>query len=236
MDDDLQLWTVRVFDDASARVTLPVRERWVPERPRARRSDFRFVALVSVAAATVLGVVLLSELAERTVPAARQPTPSGYVLVPGGSEAETWGKVWSVSGHVAVLRPTWIPFPAEITNYSVETSSRGLTRYSVAYLRAADRTYRLLFVAEGPDIQQGKLGPGEESENVVVRGRNAQLVTSPDGVLRVIWTEGDLRYTVQASAGTTRSNLLFIVDSMSPVTGESGAPRDGAPIVPPGGP
>jgi hypothetical protein len=225
MDEDLQLWTVRAFDDASVRIALPAPDRWVPQGRRASTGDLRFVALAAVAAAVALGIVLLSGLTERTVPAAPRATPSGYVLVPGGSEAETWGTVWSYSGHAAVLRPTWLPFPVEVTNYSVQTSSRGLTRYLVGYVRSADRTYLLLFVAEGPDVLNGQRGPGERSDDLVVRGHGAQILTSTDGTLRIIWTEGDLRYTVQATPGTTRDDLIRVVESMAPVTDDSGAPR-----------
>jgi len=224
MDADLQLWTVRAFDDASARIAVPARERWVPQGPRGSRSDLRVVALVAVAAAVAFGVVLLSGLAERSVPAAPRPTPSGYVLVPGGSEAETWGTVWSSSGHAAVLRPTWLPFPVEVTTYSVETSSRGLARYLVGYVRATDRTYQLLLIAEGPDILQGRRGPGEGTDDVVVRGTAAQLFTSPDGTLRVVWTEGDLRYTVQ-SADLNQATLIKVADSLTPVLDSNGSVR-----------
>jgi hypothetical protein len=235
MDEELQLWTVRAFDDASARVALPAPDRWVPRRARESAGELRFFAFVACAAAVALGIVLLSGLSERRVPAAPRPTPSGYVLVPGGSEAETWGKVWSFSGHAAVLRPTWLPFPVESTSYSVETSSRGLTRYLVGYARGAERTYRLLLIAEGPDVRQGQRGPGERPDDLVVRGHDAQLLTSPDGSLRIIWTEGDLRYTVQAMAGINADDLVRVVESMSPVTDESGAPRE-LPIGPPAKP
>jgi hypothetical protein len=68
MDEDLQLWTVRAFDDASARVALPPVERWVPQD---RAKEFRLTAFAVIAAALLVGVVLVSGVTDRVVPAGR---------------------------------------------------------------------------------------------------------------------------------------------------------------------
>jgi uncharacterized protein DUF4367 len=144
-------------------------------------------------------------------------------MTPGGSESETWGKVWSSSDHAAVLRPTWLPFTIDVTktNYHVETSGRGLTRYLVLYTRASGPAPQLLFMAEGPDVIAGQRGPDESRDDVVVRGQGAQLLTSPDGTSRVVWSEGGIRYTVQGFQ-LTRGELLKIVESLMPVLDANG--------------
>lgn len=221
MHEDLQLWTVRAFDDASARIALPPVERWVPRERRTM--EVPLTAYAVIAAALLVGVVVFSGLADRIVPAAPRPTPSGYSMTPGASEAETWGNVWSASGHAAVLRPTWLPVTIDVskTNYHVQTSGGGLTRYIVLYTRAADVTPQLLLMAEGPDILAARRGPGERSDDVRVRERSAQLLTTDDGTMRVIWSEGDVRYTVQ-SFHLTRDELLKIAESLMPVVAADG--------------
>ena len=47
MDDEMQLWTVRAFDDASALVPLPPRERWIPKDVRPERTTPALMAGVA---------------------------------------------------------------------------------------------------------------------------------------------------------------------------------------------
>jgi hypothetical protein len=225
MDDELQLWTVRVFDDAAGRIPLPPRERWIPlERSRPVRPP---LALIWVAAAAVaLALIVASGLPGRIVPAAPRATPSPLVLVPAQSEDETWGKAWAVSRAAQVLRPTWLPFTPEITTYSIVTSS-GLEEYVVGYVTDRDRVPQMLFIADNManPSHYGRLAAGETTRTVTLRGVEGQLITGADGALRVVWSEAGLTYTVQGAVGTTGADLLRVVDSLRPVTNAKGDVR-----------
>jgi hypothetical protein len=231
MDDRMERWTVTAFDDAAARIPLPPRERWLP-RDRRGRTPFGAIALTAAAIALTIGAAWLV-MDGRIVPAApsARPAPSGLIpLAPGGTEAQTWGKVWSVTTGATVLRPTWLPIADSDTSYSVETGSRGLHRYVVGYypknvFPPGPRPFRLLFIAEGPDVLPPTRGPGETSEDVTVRGQSGRLLTATDGAPRVIWTEDGIRYTIQAVAGISASDVLRIAESLKTVTDADGTTR-----------
>src|SRR5205823_1040706 len=125
MDDEMQLWTVRAFDDASALVPLPPRERWIPKDVRPERTTPALMA-VAIAILLAFGLALWFGFSDRLVPAssAKPIPPGGMVLVPGSSESSTWGGVYEHSLGATVLRPTWLPFEVEKTNSSVVTGGR----------------------------------------------------------------------------------------------------------------
>ena len=229
MNDDLELWTVRAFDDAAARVPMPARERWVPEHARSDGRPLSF-AFVAVVAAIALGTALVLAQQGRIVPAfGPKPTPSGYVLLPGGTDAATWGTVWSLARGAQVLRPTWLPIQGDAL-YDVVTTDAGLNRYYVGYARSEgiifpSRTIPLFLSAESLTIPAPRLGPGEHRDDVVVRGHDATLITAADGGVRVVWVEGDLRYTIQAQSGITREDLMRVAESLSPVVDAAGNVR-----------
>ena len=225
MDDELQLWTVRAFDDASSRIALPPRERWIPTE--SRRPAVLPIGLIAAAAAAavILAVALASGIPGRIVPAAPRTTPSLLVLVPSESEGQAWGKAYSVSVGSPVLRPTWLPFVPEVTNYSIQTGSSGLVEYVVGYITARDRVPQMLFVADRmPNPSHyARLATGETMRTVTVRGFEGQLVTGTDGALRLVWSEADLTYTVQAAPGISDTDLMRVVDSLRRVTSDTGA-------------
>jgi hypothetical protein len=94
MDEDLQLWTVRAFDDAADRVTLPSRERWIPAARGPSRRDFPIFAVV-VAGLVLLGIALWAAVPGRIdvgAPAsvgdkAQQPMPSATAAAANGCDA-----------------------------------------------------------------------------------------------------------------------------------------------------
>jgi hypothetical protein len=52
------------------------------------------------------------------------------------------------------------------------------------------------------------------------------LITAADGKPRVIWTENEVRYTVQAvSPSISSADVLRIVEGLAPVVNTSGAIR-----------
>ena len=225
MDDETQLWTVRAFDDASHRVPLPPRERWVPTKVQPRPA-ISVIVVAAIALLLAVGLVLWFGSGERLVPASSpNPTPSGLVLVPGSSEDSTWGGVYEHSLGATVLRPTWLPFTVERTNSSVATSTR-FVDYGVGYV-TNDSQPLLIFLAESLDQLPSQLAPGEHATDITVRGgRDARLITAPDGRPRVIWTENEIRYTVQAvSIKISAADLLRIVEGLAAVVNPSGAIR-----------
>jgi hypothetical protein len=231
MDDKMEHWTVTAFDDAAARIALPPRERWLPVDRRTKAS-LPMMVLTAVALALTVGAALWLVADGRIIPAApsAKPTPSNVIpLTPGGSEAQTWGKVWSVSRSAGVLRPTWVPVTDFDTSYTVETSDR-FYRYFVGYypknvFPSGPRPWHLLFIAEGPDVLKSRHGAGESSENVTVRGQAGELITAADGGLRVVWMENDIRYTIQAEVRIRANDLLRVAESLVPVVDGDGRTR-----------
>jgi hypothetical protein len=232
MDDKMERWTVTSFDDAAARIALPPRERWLP-MDRRSRSSLPAMVLTASAIALTLGLALWLVVDGRIVPAApsAKPTPSNLIrLAPGGSEAQTWGGVWSRSQGATVLRPTWLPFTDFNPSYDVVTTSRGLYRYLVGYYPKnvfpdGPRPWHLLFIAEGPDVLKPQHGIGESSANVTVRGQTGELITATDGGLRVMWMENDIRYTIQAAVGISGTDVLRVAESLVPVVDGDGNTR-----------
>ena len=225
-NDEMQLWTVRAFDDASARVALPPRDRWVPAEVQRERAA-PVLAAATIAILVAFGVALWLGFSDRLVPAssAKPIPPGGMVLLPGSSESSTWGGVYEHSLGATVLRPTWLPFDVEKTNSSVLTGGRFIN-YGVGYV-TNDYQPELFLLAEALDTPAPVLGPGEHSTDVTVRGgRDARLITAPDGRPRVIWTESEVRYTVQAVSTTiSQADLVRIVEELAPVVNTSGAVR-----------
>jgi hypothetical protein len=229
MDDKMERWTVTSFDDAVARITLPPRERWLPAGRRAKAS---LPVLVLTAAAILLTVGIALWLIEdsRIVPAAPSATPAAPTMIPltpGASEAETWGKVWSVTQGVTVLRPSWLPLTDFDTSLTVVTTSRGLYHYFVSYhpknvFTPGVRPSHFMFIAEGPDVPKTLPGFGESSASVTVRGQTGQLITASDGGLRVVWMENDIRYTVQAAVSIAAGDVLRVAESLRPVVDVEG--------------
>jgi len=220
MDDKMERWTVTAFDDAVARITLPPRERWLPERRS--RSALPATALTFALAAIVLGVALWLVVDGRIVPAApsAKPTPSNLIrLAPAGTEAQTWGKVWTDSLGAAVLRPTWLPISSSDVREDVTIAAGRLHRYVVGYYSQTifppdPRSLQLLFIGEGPDVLKSRPGAGESVVNVTVRGLAGDLITATDGGFRVVWMEGDFRYTIQAAAGIPANDVLRCAESL----------------------
>lgn len=233
MDDRMERWTVTAFDDASALIALPPRERWLPADPRPT-SRLRALALTAGVLALLFGVASWLVAEGRLVPAAPQPTPAGALpLVRGTSEPQTWGTVWSSSLGAAALRPTWLPISNSVAGSNVTTSAGRLHRYSVGYYAEplfGPRSIPLLFLGEGPDALPSRLGPGEHQADVTVRGQSGKLITGDDGAqfpIRVTWIEGGIRYTINAAKGISAGDLLRVAESLRPVVDANG--RVGTP-------
>jgi hypothetical protein len=224
MNDEMEIWTVRAFDDASARVQLPPRERWVPAEVQ-RDHAAPVLAAATIAVLLALGVALWLGFSDRLVPASSpKPSSVGLLLVPGTSEDSTWGSVYEHSLGATVLRPTWLPFAVEKTNASVVTGNR-FGNYGVGYV-TNDYKPLLILLAESLDQPPSQLAPGDHASDVTVRGRDARLVTASDGRPRLIWTENEIRYTVQAvSTAISSGDLLRIAEGLTAVVSPSGATR-----------
>jgi hypothetical protein len=234
MDDKMERWTVTSFDDAAAQVTLPPRERWLPADRRAKTS-LPTLVLTAAAVALTVGIALWLVADGRIVPAApsANPAPSNAIPLtpgtPGASEAQTWGKVWSISQGATILRPSWLPATDFDTSYDVVTTTR-FYRYMVGYypknfFPLGARPWRFLFIAEGPDVVKSRPGFGESSTNVTVRGQIGELITATDGGLRVVWMENEIRYTIQAAVGIPASDILRVAESLVPVNDGEGNTR-----------
>jgi hypothetical protein len=229
MDDKMERWTVTAFDDAAARIALPPRDRWLPADRRSR-SSLLLTQLTFALVAMVLGVALWLVADGRVVPASSsaKPAPSNVIrLVPGGTEAQTWGGVWSRSMGATVLRPSWLPETDLSPSYDVVTTSKGLYRYMVGYypkivFPAGPQPWHFLFIAEGAEVLPPRLGPGDSAENVNVRGQTGQLITATDGEVRVVWMENGIRYTIQAGSGIPASYVLRVADSLVRVVDSDG--------------
>ena len=233
MDDKMERWTVTAFDDAAVRITLPPRERWLPA-DRHPRSSWLPMAMTAAVVALVVGTALWLVADGRIVPAApsAKPTPSNLILLaPGGTVAKTWGKVMSMSMGATVLRPTWLPETDLDASYDVMTTSRGLYRYVVGYypknvFPPGPRPPQLLFIAEGADVLKPRPAAGESVVTVTMRGGlTGDLITAPDGGVRVIWMENDIRYTIQAITGIPATDVLRIAESLAPVIDAEGTTR-----------
>jgi hypothetical protein len=229
MDDKMERWTVTAFDDAAAQITLPPRERWLPAERRSR-SSLPSTALSFALVAIVLGVALWLVADGRIVPAApsAKPTPSNLIrLAPGGTEAQLWGKVWSMSMGATVLRPTWLPETDLNPSYDVMTTSKGLYRYMVGYypknvFPTGPQPWHFLFIAEGAEVLPPRLGPGDSAEIVSVRGQTGQLITATAGEVRVVWMENGIRYTIQAGTRIPASEVLRVAESLVRVVDSDG--------------
>lgn len=229
MDDKMERWTVTAFDDAAARITLPPRERWLPA-DRRPRSSWLAMAMTAAAVALVVGIALWLVADGRIVPASpsAKPTPSNLIrLAPGGTEAQTWGGVWSRSLGATVLRPTWLPETDLDVSYDVVTTSNGLYRYIVGYypknaFPPGPRPWRFLFIGEGPDVLKSRPGAGESVVNVTVRGMAGEMITATDGGFRLVWMEGDFRYTIQAATGIPANDVLRSAESLVKVIDADG--------------
>jgi hypothetical protein len=233
MDDRLERWTVMAFDDAAARIALPPREHWLPAQRRSSTS-LATVALTAAVLALAVGAALWLVSDDRLVPAApsAKPTPANLIrLAPGGTEAQTWGKVFSVSMGATVLRPTWLPVTDLDSSYDVMTTSRGLYRYVVGYypknvFPPGPRPPHLLFIAEGPDVLKARPAAGDSVVTVTLRGGlTGDLITASDGEQRVIWMENDIRYTIQAAVGIPAADVLRIAESLAVVIDPDGTTR-----------
>jgi hypothetical protein len=229
MDDNMERWTVTAFDDAVARINLPPRERWLPS-DRRTRSWLPALAISAAVVAMLVGAALWLVADGRFVPASpsAKPAPSNLIrLVPGGTEAQTWGGVWSRSMGATVLRPTWLPETDLDASYDVVTSSRGLFRYVVGYypknaFPPGPRPWRFLFIAEGTDVLPARLGTGESAVFINTRGQTGQLITATDGARRVIWIENGIIYTIQAAPSIPASDVLRVAESLMPVVDADG--------------
>ncbi|MEK6208463.1 MAG: RNA polymerase sigma factor [Chloroflexota bacterium] len=231
MSEALELWTIREFDDASAQVTLPPRDRWIP-RGRTRTGT-KVAAALALAALVLVGIVLVfaepSRIGVGEPPTTPSPTFSrSDSVTPLPSEAEIWGGIWSRAKGVAVLRPTWLPKSKDEYQVSPGSAPRvtGFSNYGVSYyeLRSVPGTivWHVEFFADSLETPGGGLIQfGGVPETVTVRGHAAELTGngSPGWVL--VWSEGDYRYAIQGFA-IRREDLLRVANSLAPVIDETG--------------
>jgi len=230
MDEDLQLWTVRAFDDAAARVALPARHRWIPrERTRAGGSG-AILALAGVAA-LVLGAVLIFAGPRTGVgaPKSRAPTPYPTLDLTQLPGAAQWGSIWSVSNGFPVLRPTWLPKREgeyEVSSANLPATS-GISHYSVTYGErpsSPGETIRHIdFLANRLPFQgRGYHDFGTLTETLTIRGQAAEVYFngSEEG-WTLVWNEYSYWYAIEAF-GVSREELLRIAESLAPVIDDTG--------------
>ena len=71
----------------------------------------------------------------------------------------------------------------------------------------------------------GALVTDARSATLTVRGQTGRLITAPEGEARVVWSENGIRYTIQAAAGISSSDVLRIAESSAPVVDAEGSSR-----------
>ena len=232
--DAVEVWTVREFADASARTTLPSRDRWIP-RGRTHAGT-KVAAALALAALVLVGIVLVFAEPSRLGVGEPATTPSPTFSrndsgTPLPTEAEAWGGIWSEAKGVAVLRPTWLPKGQDEYQFirAVGTSRDGLFNYDMRYydVRSVPGAiaWNVDFFADSLETEGGGfIHFGGVPETVTIRGHAAELTGngSPGWVL--VWSEGNYRYAIQAFA-ISRADLLRIANSLARVidgTGRTG--------------
>jgi len=230
-DEELVLLTMREFDDASARVTLPPRDRWIP-RERTRTGT-KVAATLAFAALVLVGIVFVFAEPSRIGVGgpAKTPSPtfsrndSGTALP---TEAGAWGRIWARANGVAVLRPTWLPKSKD--EYQIDpgvgASRDGVFNYGVSYYElhspSGTTVWHVDFLADSLESAGGGLIQfGGPPETVTIRGHAAELTGSGSPGWVLVWNEGSYRYAIQAFA-VSREDLLRIADSLAPVIDDTG--------------
>jgi DNA-directed RNA polymerase specialized sigma24 family protein len=227
----VEVWTVREFADASARIPLPPRDLWIP-RGRTRTGT-KVASALAVAALVLVGLVLVFAEPSRRGVGEPATTPSPTFSrndsgTPLPTEAEVWGGIWSEAKGIAVLRPTWLPKSTD--EYQVfpvvRTSPDGFLSYDVSYteLHSVSIVWNVEFFADLETEGRGLMHFGGVPQTVAIRGHAAELTGngSPGWVL--VWSEGNYQYAIQAFA-ISREDLLRIADSLLPVVDDGGNTR-----------
>jgi RNA polymerase sigma factor (sigma-70 family) len=233
LTEAVELWTIREFADARARITLPPQDRWIP-RGRTRTGT-KVAAALALAALVLVGIVLV--FAEPSRMGVREPATTASPTfsrndsgTPLPTEAEAWGGIWSHAKGVAVLRPTWLPKSND--DYQiypvVGTSVDGSLRYSFLYMEHSvpgTIPWTAEFFADSLETEGGGfIQFGGVPETVTIRGHAAELTGTGSPVWVLVWTEGNYRYAIQSFA-ISREDLLRIADSLAPVVDDAGNTR-----------
>ena len=211
------------------------RQQWIQEEGTKPGRKLNEVVAVAGLTAVLVGIVLVfadpSRVAVREPPATPSPTfsrnDSGRPL---STEAEAWGGIWSQANGVAVLRPTWLPRSTDAYQFfpGVGTSRGGFFGYDASYYElhsAPGTTVWMEFSADSLETQGGGLIQfGGVPETVTIRGHTAELTGTGSPGWRLIWSEGNYRYAIQAFA-VSREDLLRIADSLAPVVDYVGNTR-----------
>jgi RNA polymerase sigma-70 factor (ECF subfamily) len=231
MSEELERWTMREFDEAAVRITLPPRDRWI--RQERKSSGTKAAAVLALAGLALVGILVFAEPSRtnfREPPATPAPTTfsrndSGTPLP---TEAEVWGGIWSQAKGVAVLRPGWLPKGKDEYQvfFSASTSSSGFMQYSVSYYepRSVPGTvvWNIEFLADSLEAPgRGLQQFGGLPETLTMRGHAAELYGNGSPGWTLVWSDGNYRYAIQASA-VSREDLMRIADSLAPVIDGTG--------------
>src|SRR2546430_8153057 len=215
---------------------MPEKQHWVVEEGTESRKNRNEVLAVAGLAAVLVGIVLVfadpSRIGIRELPATPSPTFSRNDSgTPLPTEAEAWGRIWSQAKGVAVLRPTWLPKGKD--EYGVDPVTRtapdGFFGYSFLYieLHSVPRTtvWTVQFFADALETQGGGfIHFGGVPETGTIRGHAAELTGSGSPGWGLVWSEGDYRYPIQASA-VSRQDLLRIAGLLAQVVNDAGNTR-----------
>jgi hypothetical protein len=218
-------------DDRPTPIVLPADEIGTSRREHEneKRRALILAALVGVAVVAMVALSGVSRAPNENQSRSSTPSATPIQDLTQLSEEAKWGRIWSLSNGVAVLRPTWLPPQADgyTTGFNIDSTTGGPIRYRFWYY-VNERTPPALVVRSvefrvGPDSEPfGLVVLDARPEQVIVRGHTAELMGRASiPAWEVTWSEFGYRYGIQ-SFGFSREEFLRIVESLRRLTDETG--------------
>ena len=212
-------------------VQLPEGEAETAAQQRVVERRAALAAVAVAIAALVGGLVIIGpwRVPDRM---SASPTASPIWDVTQLSEAQQWGRLWSVANGTAVLRPMWLPPERNgySSGFSIAGGSSGLSGYRFWYYANGQgapgtvvRSIELIVARD--ELPLGLVSLESQPQTVTLNGHAAQLLGAEAvPVWEVSWSELGYRYGLQIF-GYTRDDLLHIATSLAGVLDERGTTR-----------